>query len=562
MSLDINFLCCKFDLKPTGEKVLEEKVICDILMVFSPKVMKWSDDTWIVDLTKTNKYWSQKLTEYNQVTTKNNSFGKMFTKILDKAFLSIDLSTKDMERDRHSDDFEIGKVRPYFMAIAKDPWAAILIVSQIFRRRLSGVTHERSSIAKKVLREMSWDSLWSVFSDYVHILEEADFGKNKIKDFHKNFRAFRLAVLRLNIKSPFELKDVDEIQVGRRFGSLCSLMWEWTRKTLIFHQENTRSDGVTGFLWFPYESKAHLEVTTHLDFVAQRWSEIEEIFRQDLIRLCLMDGWGEEDKVVCLEWSVVTDKATVCPILINFRMPHHLRGENPHHKTTLRQAHYSFEKIDYYLSGFNLFKIKSILDNTEDSVQIEDDLDSLGESGIVSWDLKIKDRVIVPSYMKTLFGFQSSNSSLYSLMNRVKVDMWSFDFMNDWLPEDSFRRSVDIIGVDSLVDQPGDDSKYEKKAHRGKKKSSENLPKNTTSKSTSSRYLLPYFDRPLFLFESSQPTSIPQGPMIFKERTLDKWWKSKDGNYRRDYYINFLDNKCFWVYKDINGKWHKHGIFS
>ena len=316
-------------------------------------------------------------------------------------------------------------------------------------------------------------------------------------------------------------------------------------RAVIFHQENTRSDGVTGFLWFPYESKAHLEVTTHLDFVAQRWSEIEEIFRQDLIRLCLMDGWGEEDKVVCLEWSVVTDKATVCPILINFRMPHHLRGENPHHKTTLRQAHYSFEKIDYYLSGFNLFKIKSILDNTEDSVQIEDDLDSLGESGIVSWDLKIKDRVIVPSYMKTLFGFQSSNSSLYSLMNRVKVDMWSFDFLNDWLPEDSFRKSVDIIGVDSLVDQPGDDRKYEKKAHRGKKNSSENLPKKTTSKSTSSRYLLPYFDRPLFLFESSQPTSIPQGPMIFKERTLDKWWKSKDGNYRRDYYINFLDNKCF-----------------
>ena len=44
MSLDINFLCCKFDLKPAGEKVLEEKVICDILMVFSPKVMKWSDE--------------------------------------------------------------------------------------------------------------------------------------------------------------------------------------------------------------------------------------------------------------------------------------------------------------------------------------------------------------------------------------------------------------------------------------------------------------------------------------------------------------------------------------
>ena len=75
-------------------------------------------------------------------------------------------------------------------------------------------------------------------------------------------------------------------------------------------------------------------------------------------------------------------------------------------------------------------------------------------------------------------------------------------------------------------------------------------------------YLLSDFKRPLFIYESPQQTSDPEGELVFLERTLDKWWKKVGAGYRRDYYMNYTsEGKLYWLYKDLAGRWFKHGIF-
>jgi hypothetical protein len=577
------YLCFKSNTSEVGLNSLSDHDVHELLMIFSPRMMKWSDGVWIVDLTPTYSYWKQKLREYNLASKKNISLNSMFSKVLETAFdFESEVQGGDVVGKREANKrIHIGKKEPYLMSMADHPWVSLILCLQMNSRRMSGVVSQGSSLSTKLLREMSWDALWGMASEYSNVLERSSVRRSTLQGFNKDLRSFKLAILRLNLKAPLELRGADEVQIGRRFGSLCSRIWEWTRMSLYPQTKKTKlADNLfsdkplaNDFVWLPYVAKSKLSVATSLDFTAQNWSEIEEVIRQDLVRLCEMDGWGSEDKVVCLEWSVVTDKAIVCPIQINFRMPHHLRGENPHHKTALRQAHYNFEKMDYYLSDFNPFKAQMSLENilNESSLDLEDGekMDLHDEGGIVGWHLDVKDRIVIPTYLRSLFGFESSNDSLSSLMNRVKVEMTSFDVLSDWLPEDSFEKSNslkegEIVSFDRRRNEKKKQGKRAKEIFlsENKKRTANKKLQRRNHASSKSRYLLSHFERPLFMLESSQPTSDPEGPVTFLERSMDKWWKKDDGNYRRDYYLSKSEEQFLWLYKDVHGRWFKHGIFS
>ena len=126
--------------------------------------------------------------------------------------------------------------------------------------------------------------------------------------------------------------------------------------------------------------------------------------------------------------------------------------------------------------------------------------------------------------------------------NRFKVDAFSYDLQKDWLPEDLFQKKrVEL------------DRTHQRNLRRENEKKSDNdqIP-----------YLLSDFKRPLS-FMSRLSTSDPEGELVFLERTLDKWWKKVGAGYRRDYYMNYTsEGKLYWLYRDLAGRWFKHGIFS
>lgn len=545
---DSLFLCLQPNHDYWGVDKYADDDISDLLNIFSPKIMKWDEHSWIVDLTATKQYWISKVNNHE----KFSSLEKLITEILDLAF---DFN-KEMPMCSRKDDIDVVDIsqlkmnrnRPYRVTIAATPWRGILLLNALKARGTLGVVTSSSHLGVHTIKNTDWDTVWSTFEQYIVILKNKGVSKLKMSAFNRDLKTFKLAISRLNIQSPYDLKSIDEVQVGRRFGELCSTLWNWTR--MYFHslsaskktiaKSSVKTSDSSEFLWVSYLVSSSLRVTSHLDFTATGWSEIEEYLRIDLSRLCRLDGWGSEDKVVCLEWSVITDEADVCPIQINFRMPHHMRGEDPHHKTALRQAHHNFDKLDYYISDFNPFKARIMLDQSDDESQVS--YDEQMPAGIVGWHLEVKERIIVPGYVRSLFGIESSCESLTSIINRFKVDAFSYDLQKDWLPEDSFQKKrVEL------------DLKHQRTRRENEKKSdNDQIP-----------YLLSDFKRPLFIYESPQQTSDPEGELVFLERTLDKWWKKVGAGYRRDYYMNYTsEGKLYWLYRDLAGRWFKHGIFS
>lgn len=505
------YLCLRYQKSKSDWKTFTEDKIFKVLMTFSPRIMKWSEDTWLVDLLPTLTYWRTQLSRLDN----QKSLSTLFRDVLDAAFDDSICAS-------------IGSEKPYKASLSSTAWGSILLLNSFEERKYSGFVSQWSNIGKTLLHDMSWKVYWRSADDYGAHLEHVEGKKSKTVKFKRDLKYFNSIVSKLNITVVRDLKKADSTAVGRRFGDICSKLWCWTRDVLWSldssgHRVKSYDDG---FPWRSYLVHSPLVVSRHLDFTAKNWDEIKEYLREDLSRLCDLDGWNSEDRVVCLEWSVTTNNAFVCPILISFRMPHHMRGENPHHKTTLCQAHYNFEKIDFYISDFNPDRIE---DSSVEHVRVED------ECGITGWDLVVKDRIMIPEFMKSLFGFSYIQEDLAGLINRLKADIFTYNLEKDWLPESSF---------------------YMKKEISQEKKENENEDNFTP-------YVLPCFERPLFLLKSPQQTSSPEGRLIFSERSMDKWWKSKKNNFRRDYYLNIeKSGQKHWFFKDMTGRWYKHGIYS
>lgn len=603
---------------------LNNQKIAQILKTFSPSLMLWDNDTWLISLVPVMDYWRRNLEQYNAgKPRKKNIFG-LLREVFD---LSLESFFADDKNDSCESELNIFRQRRrifeikdcgYIAGVAREPWSALLVLSAACERRRVGMVVMPSTLGNSLSQNMSWDVFWSLAETYGEHLKKAGHKKSSLVSFQRDIRHFRLAISRLNLKTLAELRSADEVQIGRRFGALCSVLWDWTRRSLCLssiggNQLETSSYGVSAhsfdddFLWVDFESKSNLQVSTNLDFAANSWDEIEELVRQDMSRLCGLDGWGSEDKVVSLEWSVITENAVVCPILIRFRIPHHMRGENPHHKTALRQAHYTFENLDYYLSDFSdvTFK-KFLLETQEDGCDVkysQDDHDD--QRGVVGWHLSVKERVAIPDYVASLFGFHVHALDSQGILNRFKVDAVTYSLLEEWVPEDSFKKTSlerHALEKPSLDKASSNKSKKTLEARRAREGRTvreirhvnffngfedhrldesnnlwsgdddgnvENVEKvqKKREKPLEQREqafnLLHYFERPLFMFESPQPTACPEGQLIFLERVMDKWWKLEGCNYRRDYYLSVTrEGNFFWVFKNVLGGWFKHGIYS
>lgn len=545
------YICFKSNAIKAGLNEFSDSDIADLLMILSPKLMKWDDKTWIVDLSPTISYWRNKLTSYRKENGTKKTLASMFTEIFEAAF--------EFEKS-HIDvgvlDFSIEK--PFLVSFTENPWKSLILLRGVEERKLSGFMHSESTFSKRILKEISWDIFWSLCEEYGRIFESLKGRKSVLSSFEKDLRSFKLAISRLNLGAPIDLKGASEVQVGRRFGHLCSMLWQWTRMSLYSQSfscqdrdlcSESKSE-LRSFLWSPYLVRSPLLVSRHLDFTAQNWSEIEELMRQDFSKLCALDAWSSEDKVVCLEWSVITSDSVTCPIPINFRMPHHMKSEVPHHKTALRQAHYNFEKMDFFLSDFNLMKVKILSDDILCESKMEEHEseganDENQASGIIGWVIQVKERILIPSFVKSLFGFESSDDALVSVLNRFKVDAVCFHLEKDWLPEDSFTKDGSM-----------EDNHHQNLLSRGERN-------EKSFKKEYAPFIYPNFKRPLFLFEKAQPASEPEGELSFLERSMDKWWRKRQGSLRRDYYLHKNEQgQNLWVYKDEKGRWFKHGIFS
>ncbi len=221
---------------------------------------------------------------------------------------------------------------------------------------------------------------------------------------------------------------------------------------------------------------------------------------------CVLGSFKKEERIIILEWRIVLCNLQVIPISIPFRHPHSLHQDCPSQRTALLQISYAFEKN---------FSAKA----------------SSVETGLISWQIEIIEKAPARLRQGSLFHESSDDlQSLRQLENMIKKPLECFGLSSDWVVEDAFH----LQGDKPLSDSP----------------------------SKSDPYLILAQQRPLFLYTVVHDFCGTQLTRVgsFQERTMDKWWKSK--NRSRDYYRMTHNDVMLWVYRDQQGSWHTQGVYG
>ncbi len=504
----------------------QDSLPATILMALSPRLMHWQGDVWIVDLSVCSSYWSV------QALKQETSVIEVMRSVLDHCFTDTCL--------------EDGRAA-YQAAAADHPWQAVLLITCMRRRQLTGLVTLDAPFGRSIFKDLSWSVWWKASAELANHLEAVPTSKRKFNPpaFRSRSAQMQRAMKRLGIKSPWGISEMDSMQIKRRFGGRLHDLCQWAYADLASSNNECESLGGAllqqspfrqecDFPWVSFTSPERPRVSCHLDYPVTEWSQIEPIFCNDLDRLCRLDSFKDGERVVSLEWRIVFQDLSYLVIPIKFRHPHSLHREMTRQRTALLQALYSFESS---LKGSPLDKAR-----LDELIPIEP---------IISWTLAISERLTLPPKLMGLFG-DSCNSgalamsspkeqALLELENRLPVTLDAYDLRHDPLPEDSYATTTkeDLYEMDSKV-----------------------FPTLAAQAQA----------RPLFLYR--QPVALDceggQTKGNFTERTLDKWWRTNGDcasrPIQRDYYrLTTRDHKALWVFRDntkSRGSLFVHGIFA
>jgi hypothetical protein len=500
------------------------------LMALSPRIMQWEDDTWIVDLSVCASYWKV------QALKKEMTVIDVLRTVLDHCFSNSDTCLDDGGA-------------AYQAAAANHPWQAVLLLTCMKRRALSGLVNQAAPFGLSIFKEITWSVWWQATSCYAAHMEVIPTGKRKFNpsQFRSRSGQMQRAMKRLGLKAPWGLREMDPMQIKRRFGNQLHDLCQWAYVDIaVGNNENESLGGFSlqrslfgqecDFPWASFTSPERPGVSRHLDYPVAEWAQIEPILLHDLDRLCCLDSFKAGERVVSLEWRIVFHDMSYLVIPIIFRHPHSLHCEMTRQCTALLQALYAFESS---LRGSPLDKAR-----LDDLIPIEP---------VVSWTLTVAERLILPSKLVGLFGdgpsanangqsYSVEEQKLLEIENRLPVPLNAYSFRHDPLPEDSYATTTkeDPYEIDSKV-----------------------FP--TLAAQAQSR--------PLFLYRN--PTALDSKSQraktsTFTERTLDKWWRTNGGSasrpIQRDYYhLTTHDQKAFWVYRANSKKqesFYIHGVFA
>ena len=284
----------------------------------------------------------------------------------------------------------------------------------------------------------------------------------------------------------------------RRYGPMIAAMWRWTHA-------GTSIDGFPWVAWQPLQRPTHQRV---LDYACWEWDQLSPLIGQDLDRLCLDPAWDRSDHLTQLNWELVFDDLQELTVPIGFRHPHHLHGEQGHHKTTLTRMRERY--------------FATIAHRTQQG----DDR----TLAVISWRLSVASWFRIPERQNELFISlgRADQNRVHNLENRLHVPLKRYACTADFLPEESFCEG-----------EPSQDDPMK-----------------------SSRQLCAQL-RPIYVYRTARPRQQPRRHGQFLERIQVKWWRQSEGQpMSRDYYSLREGMSRSWLYRDQQGDWYEHGLFS
>lgn len=466
------------------------------IMIFTPRVMQWSESVWLFDMTPCRHYWEVQAARH-RVTVMT-----LLQKILNAHF--------EVTGDRETASFRA--------VAAPHPWQALLLLGHLRDRNMKGLVNRTGAFGETLHTHTPWETWFETAQQFAAHCETTGRKGFNPDRFRQRTDQMKRAVDRLGFPGPHGIAHIPVSSMQRRFGSTLADLWRWTFPVRTKTRE-TPHDALEGFPWIGWAPPEKPQVTRHLDYPIWLWEQIEPLLREDFDRLCALNTWSAEERVTRMHWQIVLDDFSTLLVPVAFRNPHALHADRGEHVTALSQTQYGFVQAAETIRARNR------------------ELDLPDETPMVSWKLIIEERFFLPPRIMELFEDTHTGDRydrLLELENRLPVSLDRYVLRQDFLPEESFERRRNETEV---------------------------------SPSDSAQWMAGARHRPLFIYENPVQYEPDRTHCTeFIERTQVKWWQqppSDHMNLYRDYYrITGRDQQTRWIYRDKDGNWFLHGIYS
>lgn len=504
----------------------------------SPRLMRWNDEIWLLDLRPTRSYWEKRGSHFFQ------DLGQTLTRQLAQQ------PTQEPTQQRTTDE---PQTAPLCAAFSSHPWRCLLLLQMMMERSLHSFIASDSPLGQTMLANLGWPQWLSLVQQY--------YTKEKIGPSLARLQRF---VERSAITRPAQLRHIPSDDIRRRFGKALAEAWTWTfpdqnlarspklpsaantnaRDLFTSYTQAIRQDSRTEanplspdscdhFQWQSWTPLSHPSVTRYLDETLRYKEEILPLLSEDLDRLCRHRDWHPERHALRIDWEITDIHLNKTRTALHFRHPHCLEQEYGQHKTTLTQ-------IDFLLAQTDLLAMP------EDAL----------EYGICAWQLEISESIFVPTQERSLLDQEEHFSrSLRQLDNQLPTGLQGLSLREDFLPEDRVQTNIPEGGkmpppAPTPAATPAPTPSPRPQSIGGETNKAR-TPRKTGARS------------PLFLLTQAE-ACVPQGQLLFLEKTSEKWWdRLSFAANSRDYYL-LIDGqaKRFWLFRDHAGCWFKHGIYS
>lgn len=470
----------------------------------TPRVMAWSENTYLLDLTPVRQYWSHHAAQGQQ------NLHEYLTDIL----------WTEMSGINHASS-------------ATHPWVAMLLLSAQADRPNLRLVDASSAVGRKLLDDLTceqWINRVRELREPMLAVTSNQASKKPSKTALGSLAPLVKTLDRMGIKHMRELSDIDTPAMERRFGRLAATAWKWTTTNTASKPKPQRSlfsdsfnDSFNDdFPWQNIKPKEMPVVTKFFEHPVRLWDHISPQLTEDLDRICNLTCWSSNERVVSLEWELSFSCSPPLRVPVLFRHPHALHSESGHHKTALLQAFHSWQRAMTFRQKPN---------HPGDTYIIED--------SITEWRLTVTERLILHPQARGLFSddLSTDSSQLMRLENSLGVPLIAYTPTDHWTPERSF--TGDRRGLDPTM-----------------------IPSGSIARLAMNQR------RPLFIYAKPEAPSDREhsSGLIFSERVGVDWWSDIPLGHSgscRDYYIRMTDDGLLqWVFQTDDGSIKVHGIYG